>query len=96
MGLARAIASALAALSIVDIVFPFAVWGDSFAWSNSLAQFGDDRLGSAFLAEIGQEKKRPRQTFLTRIEELIDQILFDPADHMTTTLCPLEHMEGTE
>ena len=43
-----------------------------------LAHLGDDRLGSAFLAEIRQEKKSPRQTLLARIEELIDQILFDP------------------
>ena len=46
--------------------------------SVSWLTFGDDRLGPAFLAEIGQEKKRPRQTLLARIEELIDQILFDP------------------
>jgi hypothetical protein len=43
-----------------------------------LADLRDERLGSACLAEIRQEKKSPRQTLLARIEELIDEILFDP------------------
>src|SRR5581483_3299108 len=42
-----------------------------------LADLGDDGFGFALLAEIRQQKKSPRQTFLARIEQLIDQIFFD-------------------
>jgi len=43
-----------------------------------LTDFCDDRLRPAFLAEIRQQQKRPRQAFLARIEKLIDQVLLDP------------------
>jgi hypothetical protein len=42
-----------------------------------LADFCYDRLRPTFLAEIRQQQKSPRQTFLARIEELIDQVLLD-------------------
>ena len=42
-----------------------------------LADFCYERLRPAFLAKIRQQQKCPRQAFLARIEQLIDQILFD-------------------
>ena len=38
----------------------------------------DDWLGSAVFAEIGKHQKRARQALLARIEQLIDQVLFNP------------------
>jgi hypothetical protein len=38
----------------------------------------DDRFRQAFLAEIRQQQKCPRQAFLAGIEQLIDQVLLDP------------------
>jgi hypothetical protein len=43
-----------------------------------LADLRDDRLGFAFLAEIRQQQEQPREAFLARIEQLIDQIRFNP------------------
>jgi hypothetical protein len=43
-----------------------------------LAHLRNDRLGSTFLAKVSQQEKSPCQTLLTRIEQLIDQVLFDP------------------
>ena len=42
-----------------------------------MADLRDDRLGSTFLAKIRQQKKGPCQTLFARIEQLIDQVLFD-------------------
>ena len=39
-----------------------------------LADFCYNRLRSAFLAEIRQKQKSPRQTLFARIEQLVDQI----------------------
>ena len=41
--------------------------------------FGTDRLRAAFLAEIREQQKQPRKSLLARIEQLVDQILLDPA-----------------
>ena len=38
-----------------------------------------DRLRRAILAEIRQQKQRPRQALLAGIEQLVDQIRLDPA-----------------
>src|SRR3984893_19479732 len=43
-----------------------------------LADFCNYRLRRSFLAEIRQQQKNPRQAFLARIEQLIDQVLLDP------------------
>ena len=37
-----------------------------------LADLSNDRLGSAFLAKIGQQEQSPCQTLFARIEQLID------------------------
>ncbi len=42
-----------------------------------LADFDNDRLGSTFLAKVSQYEKSPCQTLLTRIEQLIHQVLVD-------------------
>jgi hypothetical protein len=42
-----------------------------------LADFCYDRLRPTFLAKIRQQQKSPRQAFLSRIEQLIDQVLLD-------------------
>src|SRR5271169_1773912 len=42
-----------------------------------LANFCDNRLGSTFLAKIRQQKKRSCQSLFGRIEQLIDQVLFN-------------------
>jgi hypothetical protein len=42
-----------------------------------LADLGRDRLRPAFLGEIREEKKRPRQALFAGVEQLIDQVLFD-------------------
>src|SRR6202023_3532736 len=42
-----------------------------------LADFRDDWLRPTFLAKICQKQKDPRQPFLARIEQLIDQVLLD-------------------
>src|SRR5437667_1677602 len=39
-----------------------------------LADFRDHRLGCPFLAEVRQQQKHSGKTFLTRIEQLIDEI----------------------
>src|ERR1700736_2459566 len=38
-----------------------------------------DRLGVAFLAEIREQQQQARQALFTRIEQLVDQIFFNPA-----------------
>jgi hypothetical protein len=45
--------------------------------ASNVADFSYDRLRPAFLTEIFQEQKSPREPFLARIEQLIDQILLD-------------------
>ena len=42
-----------------------------------LADIRNDWLGSALFAKISQQQKSPCQALLTRIEQLIDQVLFD-------------------
>jgi hypothetical protein len=43
-----------------------------------LAYSRQDRLRPAFLAEIRQKQKSPRQTFLAGIEQLIDEVFLNP------------------
>ena len=43
-----------------------------------LAYLRDYRLGFAFLAEVGQHQEQPGEALLTRIEQLIDEVRFDP------------------
>src|ERR1700720_114946 len=38
-----------------------------------------DRLRAAFLAEISKQQEQPRKQPLARIEELVDQVLLNPA-----------------
>src|SRR3984893_5057573 len=50
-----------------------------------LADFRDHRLRFLFLAKVRQQQEQPGQTFLTRIEQLIDEACFDaegPAQKM--------------
>ena len=50
-----------------------------------LANFRDHRLGCPFLAEVRQQQEHSGQTFLARIEQLIDEIRFNadgPAQKM--------------
>src|ERR1700739_1956162 len=50
-----------------------------------LADFRDHRLGCPFLAEVRQQQEHSGQTFLARIEQLIDEIRFNadgPAQKM--------------
>src|SRR4051794_28539946 len=42
-----------------------------------LTVLSDDRLRTAFLAEICKEKEKAGEALLARIEQLIDQILFN-------------------
>jgi hypothetical protein len=42
-----------------------------------LAEFSHDRLRPAVLAEIRQEKEKPGEALFARIEQLIDQVLFN-------------------
>ena len=42
-----------------------------------LADLGDNRFRFAFLAEVRQQQEHSGKTFLTRIEQLIDQIRLD-------------------
>src|ERR1700681_51751 len=42
-----------------------------------LADFRYDRLWSSLLAKICHDEKQPRQTFLARIEKLIEQVLLN-------------------
>ena len=44
-----------------------------------LADIRSDRLRAALLAEIRQQEQQARQPFFTGVEELVDQILFNPA-----------------
>ena len=44
-----------------------------------LIETGIDRLRAAFLAEIGEQEQKAREPLLAGIEQLIDQILLDPA-----------------
>ena len=39
---------------------------------------GHDGLMVSVFAEAGQQQQNPRQPFLTGIEQLINQVLFDP------------------
>ena len=39
---------------------------------------GNDGLMLPVFAEAGQQQQNPRQSLLTGIEKLIDQVLFDP------------------
>jgi hypothetical protein len=43
-----------------------------------LADIRNHRLLSSFLAKVRQQKQHPGKAFLTRIEQVIDQVLFDP------------------
>src|SRR5271169_197076 len=43
-----------------------------------LADIRNHRLRSSFLAKVRQQKQHPGEAFLARIEQLIDQVLFDP------------------
>ena len=50
-----------------------------------LADFSDHRFGLPFLAEVCQQQEHSGQTFLARIEQLIDKIRFNadgPAQKM--------------
>ena len=40
---------------------------------------GNDELVLPFFAEAGQQQQDPSQPFLTGIEKLINQVLFDPS-----------------
>jgi len=42
-----------------------------------LTDLGENGLGLAFFPEIGQQQQQTRKPFLRRIEELVDQVLFD-------------------
>jgi hypothetical protein len=42
-----------------------------------LTDFRDHRFGCPFLAEVRQQQKQSGKTFLTRIEQLIDEIRFN-------------------
>src|SRR5438105_6725973 len=42
-----------------------------------LTEFSHDRLRSAFLAEICKEKEKPGKALFARIEQLVDQVLFN-------------------
>src|SRR5580692_3775588 len=44
-----------------------------------LAEFSDDRLRRALLTEIGEQKEQACEALLARIEQLIDQVLFNSA-----------------
>src|SRR5579863_4254353 len=44
-----------------------------------LTDIGTDRLRAAFFAEIGEQQEQPRQSPFAGIEQLIDEILLDPA-----------------
>ena len=44
-----------------------------------LADLGRDQLWAAFLSEVRHQKEKARQAFFARVEQLIDQVLFDPA-----------------
>jgi len=44
-----------------------------------LADLNLDRPRAAFLAEVRQQQQKPRQPFLARIEQLIDQVGFNAA-----------------
>ena len=44
-----------------------------------LAKLADDRLRRAFLAEICKEKKEAGEALFARIEELVDEVLFNSA-----------------
>src|SRR5260370_4479123 len=44
-----------------------------------LADARRDRLRTAFLAEIRQQEKSPREPLFARVEELVDQVLLYPA-----------------
>ena len=43
-----------------------------------LADFREDRLRFGFLAKVRQQQEQPGQTFLARIEQLIDEVRLDP------------------
>src|SRR5689334_23022713 len=43
-----------------------------------LTYFRNDWLRPALLAEIGQQKKRTRQSFFAGIEQLVDKVFLDP------------------
>src|ERR1700730_8924051 len=38
-----------------------------------------DRLGPAFLAEVCKQKEKPGEALFARIEQLVDQVLFNSA-----------------
>jgi len=42
-----------------------------------LADLGNVGFGFALIAVVGNQQKRPRQTFFTRVEKLIDQVRFN-------------------
>src|ERR1700730_9394880 len=42
-----------------------------------LADFREDRLRFLFLAKVRQQQEQPGKTFLTRIEQLIDEVCLD-------------------
>src|ERR1700733_600748 len=42
-----------------------------------LADLGNVGFGFALIAVMGNQQERPRQTFLTRVEKLIDQVRFN-------------------
>jgi hypothetical protein len=44
-----------------------------------LTDLRNHRLGCPFFAKVGQQQQHPRQPLFTRIEELIDQVRFNPA-----------------
>jgi hypothetical protein len=43
-----------------------------------LADIHQNRLRSAFLSEMREQKKKAREALLARIKKLVDQILFNP------------------
>src|SRR3979411_484255 len=44
-----------------------------------LTERSHDRLRLAFLPEICKQKEKPSETLFARIEQLVDQVLFDSA-----------------
>jgi hypothetical protein len=59
-----------------------------------LADFREDRLRFLFLAKVRQQQEQPGKTFLTRIEQLIDEPGFQRKNEQLGSL--LTHGEAAE
>ena len=46
--------------------------------SRVLTDLRDDDLGPRLLAEVRKQEEEPRQAFLAGVEELVNQVRFDP------------------